>query len=39
MEEFDSPEGFLANLREATTNGEQYSPWASQMERWKARLR
>jgi predicted metal-dependent phosphoesterase TrpH len=39
MEEFDSPQGFLANLREATTHGSRYSPWASQLERWKARLR
>jgi hypothetical protein len=39
MEGFDSPQGFLANLREATTHGNRYSPWDSQLKRWKARLR
>ncbi len=39
MEEFGTPGEFLAALRGATTNGNRYSPWAAQLERWKARLR
>lgn len=39
MEEFGSPQEFLRALRGASTNGSRYSPWAAQLERWKARLR
>jgi predicted metal-dependent phosphoesterase TrpH len=39
MEEFTSPEGFLTSLRGASVHGSRYSPWASQLDRWKARLR
>lgn len=39
MEEFTSPEGFLASLRGASVHGSRYSPWASQLDRWRARLR
>lgn len=39
MEEFGSPREFLANLRGAVLHGSRYSPWAAQLERWKARLR
>lgn len=39
MEEFNDREGFLASLRTAAVGGERYSAWASQMDRWRARLR
>ncbi|MBC7229949.1 MAG: PHP domain-containing protein [Actinobacteria bacterium] len=39
MEEFTTPEGFLASLREAEPGGGRYSPWSSQLERWRARTR
>lgn len=39
MEEFADPTGFLASLRGASLHGGRYSPWASQLDRWKARLR
>lgn len=39
MEEFTGPEEFLSSLRGATLHGSRYSPWASQLSRWKARLR
>lgn len=39
MEEFTGKEEFLASLRTATLHGSRYSPWASQLDRWKARLR
>lgn len=39
MEEFDDRESFLASLRTAVVGGERYSAWASQLERWRARLR
>jgi predicted metal-dependent phosphoesterase TrpH len=39
MEEFTSPEEFLESLRGASVHGRRYSPWASQLDRWKARLR
>lgn len=39
MEEFSGPEGFMASLATATVHGERYSPWASQLDRWRARLR
>ncbi len=39
MEEFTSSEGFLASLHSASVHGRRYSPWASQLDRWKARLR
>jgi predicted metal-dependent phosphoesterase TrpH len=39
MEEFTSPEEFLESLRSASVHGRRYSPWASQLDRWRARLR
>ncbi len=39
MEEFDGPAEFLASLRDASLHGRRYSPCASQLDRWKARLR
>jgi predicted metal-dependent phosphoesterase TrpH len=39
MEEFTSPEEFLVSLRSASVHGKRYSPWSSQLDRWKARLR
>lgn len=39
MEEFSGPAGFIASLREASIHGKRYSPWASQLDRWKARAR
>ncbi len=39
MEAFDGPAGFLAGLKTAVLHGRRHSPWAGQMERWKARLR
>jgi len=39
MEDFRDASGFMSALREATLHGKRYSPWASQWERWKARMR
>lgn len=39
MEEFEGPLEFMDSLREATLHGERYSPWASQWDRWRARMR
>lgn len=39
MDEFTNPAEFLAALRGATLHGSRYSPWASQLDRWKARMR
>jgi predicted metal-dependent phosphoesterase TrpH len=39
MEEFSGPAGFLASLQDATVHGKRYSPWASQLDRWRARAR
>ncbi len=39
MEEFSGPAGFMTSLKGASVHGERYSPWASQLDRWKARLR
>jgi predicted metal-dependent phosphoesterase TrpH len=39
MEEFSGASEFLASLRGAALHGSRYSPWASQLDRWKARLR
>lgn len=39
MERFTGPQEFLASLRDASVHGRRYSPWASQLDRWKARLR
>lgn len=39
MEEFSDAEGFLSSLGTASVHGRRYSPWASQLDRWKARLR
>jgi hypothetical protein len=39
MEEFNGAEEFLSSLRNASVHGRRYSPWASQLDRWKARLR
>jgi predicted metal-dependent phosphoesterase TrpH len=39
MEEFAGPAEFLASLRGASVHGRRYSPWASQLDRWQARLR
>ncbi len=39
MDEFTNPGEFLVALRGATLHGSRYSPWASQLERWKARMR
>lgn len=39
MEAFDDAVGFLESLASATLKGSRYSPWASQIERWKSRLR
>jgi predicted metal-dependent phosphoesterase TrpH len=39
MEEFSGPGEFKAALRGATLCGKRYSPWASQLDRWKARAR
>jgi len=38
MEDFLGPAEFLASLHSASLHGKRYSPWASQMDRWKARL-
>jgi hypothetical protein len=39
MEKFEGPQDFLDKLGEASLGGSRYSPWASQIDRWKARLR
>jgi predicted metal-dependent phosphoesterase TrpH len=39
MEEFSDKASFIASLRHAVVKGERYSPWASQLHRWRARLR
>ncbi len=39
MDEFGDREEFLSSLRGATLHGTRYSPWASQLDRWRARLR
>ncbi len=39
MEYFASPSGFLASLRDALPGGRRYSPWSSQLDRWRARSR
>lgn len=39
MEEFSDAAGFMASLRDADVHGKRYSPWASQLDRWKARAR
>jgi predicted metal-dependent phosphoesterase TrpH len=39
MEEFSGPAEFLASLRDASLHGKRYSPWSSQLDRWKSRLR
>ncbi len=39
MESFHSPREFLKNLEGAQVYGERYSAWASQLERWRSRLR
>ena len=39
MEEFTDATGFISALREATLHGKRYSPWVSQWDRWKARMR
>jgi hypothetical protein len=39
MEEFNGAEEFLSSLRNASVHGRRYGPWASQLDRWKARLR
>jgi predicted metal-dependent phosphoesterase TrpH len=39
MEEFTDAPGFISALREATLHGKRYSPWVSQWDRWKARMR
>ncbi len=39
MDAFSGPTEFMTSLAEATVHGKRYSPWASQLDRWKARLR
>lgn len=39
MESFGNPDEFLACLDGASLDGSRYGPWASQLSRWKARLR
>jgi predicted metal-dependent phosphoesterase TrpH len=39
MEDFSTPADFLASLQGASLHGNRYSPWASQLDRWRARLR
>jgi predicted metal-dependent phosphoesterase TrpH len=39
MEDFSSRDEFLEGLKNASLGGSRYSPWASQLDRWKARLR
>jgi predicted metal-dependent phosphoesterase TrpH len=39
MEEFSGPLEFMASLKDANLCGKRYSPWASQLDRWKARTR
>lgn len=39
MDRFGNPEEFLTSLKAASISGSRYSPWASQLDRWKARLR
>lgn len=39
MEDFDGPAGFLDRLGGAVLHGRRHSPWAGQLERWRARLR
>ncbi len=39
MEEFSGPRDFILALRSATLHGSRYSPWASQLDRWRARMR
>ncbi|MDY6794823.1 MAG: PHP domain-containing protein [Actinomycetota bacterium] len=39
MEEFSRASEFLISLDGAVIHGSRYSPWASQLERWKARTR
>jgi hypothetical protein len=39
MEGFSGPAGFMASLGGASVHGKRYSPWASQLDRWRARLR
>jgi predicted metal-dependent phosphoesterase TrpH len=39
MEEFTDAPGFISALREAVLHGKRYSPWVSQGDRWRARMR
>jgi predicted metal-dependent phosphoesterase TrpH len=39
MDTFSGPGEFMASLAGATLHGSRYSPWASQLDRWKARAR
>ncbi len=39
MERFSDRDGFLEGLKGASLGGSSYSPWASQLDRWKARMR
>jgi len=39
MDAFSGPAEFMASLAGATLHGKRYSPWASQIDRWKSRLR
>jgi len=39
MEEFTTPSGFLDSLPGAVPGGRRYSPWSSQLDRWRARAR
>jgi len=39
MEMFSGPAEFMASLADATVHGDRYSPWSSQLDRWKARTR
>jgi predicted metal-dependent phosphoesterase TrpH len=39
MEEFSGAAEFVASLEAASFHGKRYSPWASQLDRWKARSR
>jgi len=39
MEEFTTPSGFLESLPGAVPGGRRYSPWSSQLDRWRARAR
>jgi len=39
MEMFSGPAEFMASLADATLHGDRYSPWSSQLDRWKARAR